>query len=961
MSTRDKNVFISYGHNDFDEAILQFKSQLEAKLMQNDFSFFFDKDFLYEKDWEEKINSHIKASKWMLFLVSKRSISKDGYCLNELCRACEQKLKIIPILLDDSEVPLSINRLQRYDLKSFDGKVNSTKIILVANEIAEILLGNKEQGFADEDLSLKQALNPIDFQLDISKHYENFTGRENAFEKVNDWLYSEDGNIFLITAFPGFGKSAFSANCCWRFQKEIGAIHFCKFDNSDKADSKRIITSIAYSLAQKIPEYKIALSHMTDITDILSSSSQKNANRVFELLLVEPLDDFYRDEPILVIIDALDEAIWQGQINNDFCRLLRIYKSKLPSWLKILVTAREDSSILNELQYVSIRYVFTRELNKEDIKKYFSCQLKKIGIDDCQDKIAEKLFVKSEGCFEYAKEVINYIRKYKIDISIGTIDFLPTGLYGLFFDSFERIFGNSANNNYDDFVPLLELICVMPEELTLQFVKDYSSWNERELAQKLDIISSLISLHGSKLEVVHKTLKDWLISHNHSGKYFISEVDGYSKLLNYVAEKSDSNHMHNFYLKHYGVILIELIEKTGGTDSAIYLNKLSEILLDMDFQMQRLALLTLDAGFKMCIKELATVYKHNNNLLVSIFGSDTFKVIFSTYRRLLYNSGLFFSLKRIGFSEYLKTHVDDWGLDGEVGKIFYYYITEDFENTINLIKIILSKYSGELSNRPNLLAEIYNVKGLTLRKLVEFDKALKSFDSAIEYGLLSDYNFELSMAYLIKSKIEIRMGNIDGCVQDGETAIAYIIKAIKQAKNSDEKLSHMLFMAEEYRVLCDNMIWANDLVSAQTYMDKSQEIYIKFATTDRYYIRAQYTKLLLKIAKHEKNLLNEFELIEKQIYDSRYDLGYINILKSIYLIANEQNLEEAFICSFKSYNIYNEIGCFLEKEEAATICNNISDQDFMIGHHIESCSENKFIIWWIKFFNDFISKLIEET
>lgn len=50
---------------------------------------------------------------------------------------------------------------------------------------------------------------------------------------------------------------------------------------------------------------------------------------------------------------------------------------------------------------------------------------------------------------------------------------------------------------------------------------------------------------------------------------------------------------------------------------------------------------------------------------------------------------------------------------------------------------------------------------------------------------------------------------------------------------SDKKISNILFFAEDYRVLCDKMIWAYDLDVAQDDMDKSQEIYIKYVTTDR--------------------------------------------------------------------------------------------------------------------------------
>ena len=114
----NKNVFISYGHGEHGEKI----HRLAEDLRRYGFNVFFDVDYLKQGDWEQIIDEHIVASKYFLFFVSQRSTSPDGYCLNELCRAGENNSTIIPILVDDSRVPLSINKYQRLFFKDcFDG------------------------------------------------------------------------------------------------------------------------------------------------------------------------------------------------------------------------------------------------------------------------------------------------------------------------------------------------------------------------------------------------------------------------------------------------------------------------------------------------------------------------------------------------------------------------------------------------------------------------------------------------------------------------------------------------------------------------------------------------------------------------------------------------------------------------------------------------------------------------
>ena len=72
----------------------------------------------------------------------------------------------------------------------------------------------------------------------------------------------------------------------------------------------------------------------------------------------------------------------------------------------------------------------------------------------------------------------------------------------------------------------------------------------------------------------------------------------------------------------------------------------------------------------------------------------------------------------------------------------------------------------EIKTKPHLLAELYNVKGLSERKIVAFDDALESFDNALTYGEAAldmpripntDPEFEISLSYLIKGKIYTRM------------------------------------------------------------------------------------------------------------------------------------------------------------------------------------------------------------
>ena len=102
-----ETVFISYGHEVSDNVVRRLVDDLNK---ENLFDVFLDVDYLYKDDWEIQIDNAIQRCKYFVFLVSRKSISLKGYCLNELTRAVELDKPIIPVMLDDSYVPLSIVR-----------------------------------------------------------------------------------------------------------------------------------------------------------------------------------------------------------------------------------------------------------------------------------------------------------------------------------------------------------------------------------------------------------------------------------------------------------------------------------------------------------------------------------------------------------------------------------------------------------------------------------------------------------------------------------------------------------------------------------------------------------------------------------------------------------------------------------------------------------------------------------
>ena len=940
----DKNVFISYGHGIHDAVVKRLADDLRAF----GFSVFFDIDYLKKGDWEATIDEHIMASRYFLFMVSARSVSRDGYCLNELCRAGENKSEIVPILLDDSMLPLSINKHQRLSLipsLAPDGSVVESVYKNFLQSLVEILSGKTKLGFSDAETRLRAALKPISSKELTYRYYATFCGRRDVFREVEGFMRSTR-NIFWLCARAGTGKTAISSMLTWRYPENIGAVHFCKFNNSDRVNPKVMISSIAFQLSEVIPAYHDKLLTLTD----LDSLFEKNATRMFEYLIVEPLSQISVEKPLMVIIDALDECSWRG--SNEICSILQRTKDALPKWLKFILTSRNESVIRRILLPIAQTYTLTADKTEDDLREYYRMQF-----PEASDEKIELLLTKSEGSFLYASEIVKQI--HEENLSLDDINFFPIGIYGFFNDCFSRLFGEEEGQlPYDDVKPLLEFLCIEKEPTEVSFLEAFLDWDEYKLKSILAHINGIFPVKDNCIEPLHKSVIDWLTSDDVGQIFFISRKNGYKRLLAYIEEVYASGAYRNnkYVLKYFGSVLIELKRY----------ERLFEILGDYTLQKRIIEFFEFDSGLDNYLSELEILHKEVPEKCTEHMTSETFIRIFSENRRLLYNSGMFFKLKALGLSVALRRDNGDWGLEGEVGKVFYYYIVEDFTKAIKKAEGLLAhEADGTLS--AHILSELYNVKGLSERKLVRFDKALDSFEKSIEYAEAamdegeatnSDAEFELSLAYLIKGKIFLSTLRFDESNKSCKRAVKILSREIEEMPEGDKRTSNKLFLAEDYRVWAYGYIWQGEYEAAEDRLALAEEIYIENANTvDRYYIRFQYTSLFLKIMEgNSTGVHDELKALLSGASGS-YDKGQINFLIALDAWRNHRDdialCEEGLKAAKTASDIYDGIDAMLEKAECDLVTRYLAK---VVGKRVLIDDEdNDYIEAWIEYIDSVLN------
>ena len=812
--------------------------------------------------------------------------------------------------------------------------------------LVEILSGRAKLGFSDAESRLKAALKPISSKEMTYRYYATFCGRRDVFAEVERFMHSSK-NIFWLSARAGTGKTAISSMLTWRYPEHIGAAHFCKFNNSDRVNPKVIISSIAYQLSEVLPAYHDKLLTLMELDTIF----EKNATRMFEYLIVEPLSQIKHDRTLLVIIDALDECSWRG--SNEICSILQRTKEHLPAWLKFVLTSRNESAIRRILLPIAHTYTLSADKTEDDLREYYRLQF-----PDASEEKIEVLLTKSDGSFLYATEIVKQIRED--NLSLDDINFFPIGIYGFFNDCFSRLFGDGEGMlPYGDVKPLLEFLCIEQEPTEVSFLEDLLDWDEYKLKNILAHINGIFPVKDNFVEPLHKSVIDWLTSDDVGQIFYISRKNGYKRLLAYIEEKYAENDYRNdkYVLKYFGSVLIELKKY----------DRLFEVLGDYALQKRVIDFFEFDSGLENYLSELEILHKEAPEKCTAHMTSETFIRIFSENRRLLYNSGMFFKLKALGLSIALRRDGGDWGLEGEVGKLFYYYIVEDFTKAIKKAQTLLEKEAdGTLS--ASILSEIYNVKGLTERKLVRFDKALDSFEKSIEYAEIAideigpentDAEFELSLAYLIKGKIFLSTLRFDESNKSCKRAVKILSREIEEMPEGDKRTSNQLFLAEDYRVWAYGYIWQGEYEAAEDKLSLAEEIYIENSNTvDRYYIRFQYTSLFLKIMQGDSvGVRDELKALLAGASGS-YDKGQINFLLALDAWRNHRDdrasCEEALKCAQTGSDIYDTIDAMLEKAECDLLTRYLAK---VLGKRaLIDDEDNDYIEAWIEYIDSVLSE-----
>ena len=394
---------------------------------------------------------------------------------------------------------------------------------------------------------------------------EGFIGRSWLYRELESVLnhpVQENGLTgVLIIGDPGTGKSALSAQLvCSRISSRtihdhILGYHLCKHSDKNTQNAGKFVRNLARMIARRIPEYDFFVSNSSYILRSLHTDCVNNQDPMgcFEQAVLSPLKSLTNvpRENWYLVIDALDECLTQTEFRLSIVYLLNNKLSRFPSWLKLVMTSRNESIISFNLRSIK-RLIIDPEdsRNTEDIELFLTTRFYQNGpllhsvkawFRDASlektDRLISILLSKSQGNFLFVKEMI---RHWEASRNIKSDPYaLPETLEELYHNYFQRLY--HGEEHFKPVRRILELLVATFQPLTPKEIFDVLRVQEANLEKEYDFQNRMKELghflrygKDDTVTLFHLSLTEWLTSDNgRNGKFYVSRKKGHNALCDF--------------------------------------------------------------------------------------------------------------------------------------------------------------------------------------------------------------------------------------------------------------------------------------------------------------------------------------------------------------------------------------------------------------------------------------------
>ncbi len=353
--------------------------------------------------------------------------------------------------------------------------------------------------------------------------------RQWFLDKVSCWFGNEKSRIMILTAGPGVGKSVLSAKVCKQYQQrgQLAACHFCDFRNSDYSNPNKILQCLASQMCDNVEGFRDELTKA-----LRRDHSRDSLSDAFRVLLNDPLHALDRHEPMLIVVDALDES--KTDEKSVFLELISDNFFELPEWIKIFISSRPELQVRKKLKHLHPFEILPNDGDhKRDLKHFILHCLPDLSEDN-----VSWLISKCKGSFLYAYYLVNELKEMDLGIEPNLSDYVSKGISGFYEKQFKRLKSGlkvfEQNTEVSIFRCFVDIVAASEDPLPIKIIllSLGLSGEEFEIRETIvGIMSEILPVYEDCLTVYHKSLRDWLTLDGYEEHAFVANVANGFKCL----------------------------------------------------------------------------------------------------------------------------------------------------------------------------------------------------------------------------------------------------------------------------------------------------------------------------------------------------------------------------------------------------------------------------------------------
>ncbi|EMD37114.1 hypothetical protein CERSUDRAFT_124087 [Gelatoporia subvermispora B] len=393
--------------------------------------------------------------------------------------------------------------------------------------------------------------------------------RVQLLDDLNGWARDPSPRcrrIFWLNGMAGTGKSAIARSFCYNLHDRgmLAGSFFCSRGVAGRDDVKRILPTLASSLAHQSPAYRTALLR---VLEQHPNAGHDNIELQVERLIKEPLSYAFKNKPpmLVFVIDALDECSDAGATESVLEELI---DASVDIPIRFFLTSRPESHIRTQFEsrHPNIHLVLRlheieQDLVQEDISLYIDNRLLQIRQrtpdnypNDWPSRADVTALTHRAGLlFIYAFTALEYIKKhpvkrFKIITSTTAIVGQPMNIR--IDEMYAVILGRAMDRNEceeDDILATRQIIAAILTVREPQRLCDLAELTNMPVTQIRNLLDDLHAVvHVPSLDdngvvsTFHASFGDYMTTSTRSKEFYIDPRIGHHDLANSCIRVMDS-------------------------------------------------------------------------------------------------------------------------------------------------------------------------------------------------------------------------------------------------------------------------------------------------------------------------------------------------------------------------------------------------------------------------------------